>query len=149
MKKDRQIRFSKEDAFEVYRNTTANKTLQCSGVRCKTIRALRMGIERPGSYFMVLQFNLSQDVHDNIQAFEFSARTLSSDFSYLSIAVKLVLLVASVVNAVLFYLDMRRAERLRVELLFEQSFLKYLNLALVMFFDPVNIYHSYRSSSFT
>lgn len=149
MKNERQNRFNVDDVLEVYRNSTANRSFKCRRSNCKSLFVLRMGIERSGSYFMVLQFNITQEIHDNVQSFEFSARTLNQEYTYLSVAVKCVLFIASVVNAVLFFLDQRQARRLHIEPVFEQSFLKYLNFALVMFFDPVNIYHSYRSSVFT
>ena len=149
MKKERQNRFNKDDVVEVYRNTTANKSLSCLGSDCRELVALRLGIDHVGSYFMVLQFNVTQDIHDNIQTFVFSAQTLNPDYAYLAVAVKVVLFIASVINALLFFLDLYRAKRLHVTPVFEQTFLKYLNIALVMFFDPVNIFHSVRSSTFT
>ena len=149
MKKDRQNRFHPDDALEVHSNSTANRSLICYGSHCKSMFALRMSIDRPGSYFIVMQFNVTQEVHDMVQSFEFSGRTLNPDFAYLSVAVKCVLFLASLLNAVLFFRDLRVASLLRIEPVFEQTFLKYLNLALVMFFDPVNIYHSYRSTFFT
>ena len=133
----------------IFLNSTANKSINCNKGDCKEFSILRFRIPKPGDYFMEVKFNLTQEVVDSLDGLGMRAQTINPDYSLLAIFSKTVLLVASIASSLFYYHDMRKVKSLPDPYIWEQKYLPYLSVALVMFFDPVNILNTYSPTVFT
>lgn len=135
------------DIEEVLVNQTlASKSLSCSAASCNNVSLFRMKIVRAGSYFVYLSFNFTENNLYYLQNMELSGRASSFEFALLQGLVKAILFIASLVNCIWFWLNLKKMPS--TSHCFEQVYLKWLTVAMVLFFDPFAILQAFFPSTF-
>lgn len=143
--------FGLEYADEVYnRNSTHYRSVGCSDLKCSNFSLARLRLTSPGYIYINITFNNTGQIPILLSSLDFSARTTDLSYSFLDMLVNIVLFVASLISAVLFHFNIKKIRLAQpASILFEQKYLWWLNLAMVMWFNPISIADTYFPSQFT
>lgn len=141
-----------EDIRETIIQTTINKTLECSYNDCQEIRAVRFRITKPGDYFIRLDFNKSE-VSRVASIIEVTGVTMSFANAVGGGIVKIIMFLYAVIDFVMLVFNFHRKRKelqTRERILsFEQRYMLLLSFSMIMFFDPIAIWHAFAPTPFT
>ncbi len=148
LKKEHGRIFDYENDIEtvITEKANASKTINCNRESCQNITFIRYRIMDPGDYFIYMEFNYTKDTISMLDSIKFSGRTMSGEFAALQGAVKAILFVASLVNCAWFWINLKKMEPSKY--IFEQRYMKWLNVAMCFFFDPFTILQHFYPSAF-
>lgn len=143
--------FSLEYADHIFnQNSTHYRTVSCNDMKCSNFSLARLRITSPGYIYINISFNVTGQIPILLSSLDFQGRTTDLSYSFLDMLINIVLFIASLVSAVLFHFNIRETRQKQpAAVLFEQKYLWWLNIALVMWFNPISIADTYFPSQFT
>lgn len=118
------------------------------GNECSNISIFRMKVMTPGTYFIYISFNFTEENSHFIDHFEMSGRTVTFEFALLQGAVKAILFVGSLVGTALLWCNFRKMRDVPNAKIFEQKYVLALNIIMCFFFDPFAILQQFFPSTF-
>lgn len=149
LKKNHGDIFSEGDVEKVLGSDNATQTIECMQVNCRQFWIARQRVLQPGDYFITVQFNFTDEIRSVVEAMDFDGRTLNPDYAILSLGVKTLLFIGSMINCCFFFYNTGKLKKIANSLVFEQKCLRFINIFMVFFFDPFSILHSFYPSTFT
>lgn len=143
-----------ETVEKVIAQNVGNRTIECVPGSCAEFTILRFRIQEPGDYFIRIDWDFGSEPLP-FQELEMSGITMDYSNAVATGLVKILLLIYTIIDFACFCCSLKRRKllaaekRVHFELNFEQRFLIALNIAMLLFFDPVGIAHSFTPTIFT
>lgn len=128
--------------------------IDCSSAGCTNFTAVNFRVQEPGDYFIRIDWS-GRSYFNQLSKIEFRGYTASYANSVATGLVKIFLLIYTIADFSCFCCNLRRArllalsKRVQFSLCFEQKVMIGLNIAMLLFFDPVGIAHVFNPTVFT
>lgn len=129
-------------------NQFERRRIECNENSCNKFHFIDMPITKGGTYYFKVEFKRTAALEEWIRGFDFEAYTVNKEYNMIATLLKIFLFVLSLVLTCLYCFNLRKLNQVRRALTFEQKYLQYLNLGLVMFYDPFGCAQIWYPSTF-
>ena len=136
-------------------HSVGNQSIECSSAGCTNFTVVRFRVQEKGDYYIRLDWGFTSTQELPVSKLQFTGYTMNFGNAIATGIVKIFLLVYTIVDFAFYCCNLRRAkiraneQRKSFTLTFEQKFLVLLNVAMLLFFDPIGIAHAFAPTVFT